>query len=84
MNAIKSGLATGIQAGQGVETIRAIEESVKRMVGLNQKISNTRLRDDLLEKYPDNSRGIEMAIMNMVKKDELQQTDGSNYITRKK
>jgi len=84
MNAIKSGLNTGYKAGQDAETVRNIEESIKRMIAIGGKISYQRLMDDLEEKYADNLRGVEIAIMNLIKKEEFQQSDAGKYLARVK
>lgn len=71
MNAIKSGLSSGVTMGHTVDSINSIEGAIKRMVSIGQKISYTRLIDSLEEKYNENGKGVELAIMNMIKKEEL-------------
>jgi DNA replication licensing factor MCM5 len=84
MNAIKSGVASGYETSSGQsELIMKIEDAIKRKVTIGNRISHQRLQEDLEAKYP-NVRAIDMAIMNLIKKEELVQVEGSRFLLRKR
>ena len=84
MNAIKSGLATGVSNSEEIEMVRRIEDAIKRMVGINKKKNHADLVHELEATY-QNTRVIERAILNLIKKEEfISLGEGSKYIQRKK
>jgi len=84
MNAIKSGVGNGMDmSGEKSDVVMKIEDAIKRKVSIGNRISQARLREDLEAKYPD-SRAIDLAIYNMIKKEELVQVEGSRFLMRKR
>lgn len=83
MNAIQSGLATGFQTKENLELITRIEDSIRRRVALENRVSHQRLVEDLEVKF-ENIAAINIAIKNMVQKEEFKHVEGSKYLIRKK
>lgn len=82
MNAIKSGLAS--QGSENIETIQRIEEAIKRIVSLNQKVTKQSLMEELEHSF-QNIRDIEMAVYNLVKREEfIAFGENSKFLQRKK
>jgi len=84
MNAIKSGVATGYEVNaSNSDQIFKIEDSIKRRLAIGNRIANSKLVEDLEAKYP-NTRSIEMAIMSLIRKEEIVQVDGGRFLLRKR
>lgn len=84
MNAIKSGLANN-SGGENIETIMRAEEAIKRLFNLNDKKVKANLIDELVQNSTYKSADIEMAINNLIRRDEFVETgQESRYLQRKK
>lgn len=84
MNAIKSGVNSGYEINsEKSDVVMKIEDSIKRRLPIGNRISHSKLMEEMENKYP-NSRAVEMAILNLIKKDELQHVEGSRFLLRKK
>ena len=66
-----------------MENIVEIEESIKRKISLGRKISHQKLADDLTKRF-DNLRAVQYAIINLIKRGELQHVEGRKVLIRKK
>ena len=83
MNAIKSGLSN--HNSENIETIMRAEEAIKRMFNLNDK----KVKASLIEELANNSAykliDIELAINNLIRRDEFVETgQESKFLQRKK
>jgi DNA replication licensing factor MCM5 len=83
INASSAGLsASGVSVPREMaEQIVKIEEVVRRKVSIGTKISKAKLEQELLTIFADH-RAIEMALVNMIKRDEFQQRDGWRLLIR--
>ena len=63
------------------ELVIKIEETIRRKVVIGTKIAKAKLEQELLTIFGDH-RSIEMALVNMIKRDEFQQRDGWRLLIR--
>lgn len=83
MNAIKSGMAQ-LNTNEDVETVRRVEEAIKRMVRVNQKTNHRNLVEELEVTY-QNPRVIENAVLNLIRREEFKSIgEGARYLQRLK
>lgn len=84
LSAAGSGFAIGATIPSDLAPIvLKVEEAIKRRVALNTKISYTRLVEELAIKF-QSSRAIELAVINMIKGEELVALEGRKFLQRKK
>jgi len=84
MSAIQSGLDVGVEIPPELApVIIRIEESIRKRVAIGNRVGHARLCEEMTERYQD-SKAVELAILNMIKSDELQQQEGRKVIVRKK
>lgn len=84
MNAIKSGIAQGLNSNEDIDTVRRVEEAIKRMVRVNQKMNHRNLVEELEITY-QNTRVIESAVLNLIRREEFKSIgEGGRYIQRVK
>ncbi|CAG9335014.1 unnamed protein product [Blepharisma stoltei] len=83
MNAASAGLsAAGISVPREMaELVMKIEEATRRRVAIGTKITKARLEQELLTMFTD-YRAVEMALVNMIKREEFQQRDGWKMLQR--
>ena len=83
LNASSAGLsASGVSIPRDmVELVIKIEDTIRRKVAIGTKIQKVRLEQELLTMYSD-YRSVEMALVNMIKKEEFQQRDGWRLLVR--
>jgi DNA replication licensing factor MCM5 len=83
LNASSAGLsASGVSVPREmVDLVIRIEEAIRRKVAIGTKIQKARLEQELLTMFSD-YRSVEMALVNMIKKEELQQRDGWRLLIR--
>ena len=83
MNAIKSGLSN--HSSENIETVMRAEEAIKRLFNLNDKKVKASLIDELISNSTYKAMDIEMAINNLIRRDEFVETgQESKYLQRKK
>ena len=85
MHAAASGLqSTGTEAPADMQPMIAkIEEAIKRRVAIGTKISYPKLQEELQNRF-DNARAIDLAIVSMVRRDEMEHQEGRKILTRKR
>ncbi|OMJ78672.1 hypothetical protein SteCoe_21479 [Stentor coeruleus] len=83
MNASSAGLsASGVTIPKEmVDLVMKIEEAARRKVAIGTKIQKSRLESELTTMFSD-SRSVQMALVNMIKRDEFQQRDGWRLLVR--
>lgn len=83
LNASSAGLsASGVSVPREMaEMVIKIEETIRRKVAIGTKIAKAKLEQELLTIFADH-RSIEMALVNMIKRDEFQQRDGWRLLIR--
>jgi DNA replication licensing factor MCM5 len=83
LNASSAGLsASGVSVPREMaELVQKIEEAIRRKVAIGTKIQKSRLEQELLTIFSD-YRSVEMALVNMIKRDEFQQRDGWRLLIR--
>lgn len=83
LNASSAGLsASGVSVPREMaEVVIKIEETIRRKVSIGTKIAKAKLEQELLTIFADH-RSIEMALVNMIKRDEFQQRDGWRLLIR--
>jgi len=83
MSAIQSGLDVGLEIPQEmVQIVQKVEDSIKRRVAIGNKINHVKLVQEMSEKYMD-SKAVELAIINMIRRDEFQHIEGKRALLRK-
>ena len=83
LNASSAGLSgSGVTIPREMaELVIKIEEAIRRKVAIGTKIQKARLEQELLTMFSD-YRSVEMAMVNMIKRDEFQQRDGWRLLIR--
>lgn len=83
LNASSAGLSgSGVTIPREMaELVIKIEEAIRRKVAIGTKIQKVRLEQELLTMFSD-YRSVEMAMVNMIKRDEFQQRDGWRLLVR--
>eukprot|EP01017_Pseudomicrothorax_dubius_P024576 TRINITY_DN2610_c0_g2_i2.p1 TRINITY_DN2610_c0_g2~~TRINITY_DN2610_c0_g2_i2.p1 ORF type:complete len:504 (+),score=160.75 TRINITY_DN2610_c0_g2_i2:332-1843(+) len=84
LSAIKNGLELGINVPVDMAgVVLKIEESIKKRLPIGSKIAHTKLQEELNARF-QNPRAIEVAIVNMIRREELQHFEGKRVLMRKK
>ena len=84
MSAIQSGLDVGVEIPADLAPlVLKVEESIRRRVAIGNKINHVKLVQEMAERYQD-SKAVELAIINMIKADEFQHIEGRRVLLRKK
>ena len=83
LNASSAGLsASGVSVPREMaDLVIKIEEAIRRKVAIGTKIQKAKLEQELLTIFSDH-RSVEMAMVNMIKRDEFQQRDGWRLLIR--
>jgi DNA replication licensing factor MCM5 len=86
LNAAASGMSNA--AGKQIPAemtglVQKIEEAVKRRVAIGTRIAYPKLQQEMLSRY-DNQRAIDLAIMSLVKRDDLVYHEGRKVLERKR
>lgn len=83
MNAASAGLSSGgVSVPREIaDLVMKIEEATRRRVAIGTKVTKARLEQELLTMFSD-SRAVEMALVNMIKREEFQQRDGWRMLIR--
>lgn len=82
MNSIKSGSGWGGKPNREVEEkIKQIEESIRRRLNFDTKVSINVLKEEINSTFQD-EHNVNLAIHNMIRRGELQELQGSRMIKR--
>ena len=82
--------AAGIGQGIGVDIphelgqlVAKIEDAILKRVAINNKIAQSRLVEDMLARFP-NQKAVELAILNLIKRDQFASKEGRKILERKR